>query len=248
MFHILRCQKNKITKWSTKKSRPFWRVYWNESPGALIKCVDKQVYCDLNSLVCIPPALSVEQIIIEPFDHLWMHIDTPLLTDYEQIIYEFPVDLPFIQRMKKLSTLLEVGEGDTAEAQTLKHLMVLWFLSGIQLKSEVRTLEVPDLVQSAIKILDERLQSGISTEELAERLGLSSKTLNRHFKKYVDMPPHKFLTSLRVKKAAALLFSKEMSLDQISYECGFCNRSHFSRVFRESYNQSPAAFRKDQSG
>lgn len=248
MFHILRSQKIKVHSWSSKKSRPFWRIYWNETPGALIKCDDKEIECDKNNLICIPPVLSVDQIISRPFEHLWMHVDTPLLSDYELKVYQFPVDQPFIQRMIRLSTLLEDGEGDTAEAQTLKHLMALWFISGIQLSSDVRTLEIPELLSSAVKIMDERLQSGISAEELAKALGVSSKTLNRKFKKHLDLPPHKFLTRLRIKKAAALLFSKEMSLDQISYECGFCNRSHFSRAFRESYKQSPAAFRKDQSG
>ena len=248
MFHILRCNKTLVNKWPSQKVRPFWRVYWNETPGALIQCSANQVTSDKSSLVCIPPTLSVEQIVEKPFEHLWMHVDTPLLSEYELKIYEFSVDTPFIQRMKKLSLLLESGEGDTGEAQTLKHVMALWFLSGIQLNSNVRTLEIPDLVKSAIQIMDDRIQSGISTNELADILGVSSKTLNRHFKKHLDMPPHKFLTSLRIKKAAALLFSKNMSLEQISYECGFCNRSHFSRAFKESYNQSPAAFRKDQSG
>lgn len=248
MFHILRCQKNKIQKWMSAKSRPFWRIYWNETPGALIQYSESEVHCDKERLICIPPALSVEQIVLEPFEHLWMHVDTPLLSDYELKIYEFPVDLPFIQRMKKLSNFLIDGEGDTAEAQTLKDIMALWFISGIQLKSEVRTADIPDLVKRAIKIMDERLQSGISTEELARNLAVSSKTLNRQFKKHLDVPPHKFLTGLRIKKATALLFAQKMSLDQISYECGFCNRSHFSRAFRESYNQSPAAFRKDQGG
>lgn len=247
MFHILRCQQNTIRNWASSKSRPFWRIYWNETPGALIKYSENEVQCDKHSLICIPPTLSVDQIVLEPFEHLWMHVDTPLLSNYELKVYEFPVDTPFVQRMMKLSALMKKGDGESAEAQTLKQLMVFWFLSGIQLKSDVSTIEVPELVESAIKIMDERLQSGISTEELSESLGVSSKTLNRKFKKYLEMPPHKFFTSLRMKKATALLFGKNISLDQISYECGFCNRSHFSRVFRESYNQSPAAFRKDQT-
>ena len=248
MFHILRCEKATIKKWTTTRSRPFWRIYWNETPGALIKCSENEVYCDKNNIICIPPALNVEQILLEPFEHLWIHVDTPLLSEYELKIYEFPVDISLIQRMKKLTSLSQEGKWETGEAQILKQLMVYWFLTGIQLKNEVHTLEVPDLVKSAIKIMDERIQSGISTEELATNLGVSSKTLTRQFKKSLEMPPHKFFTSLRIKKATAFLFSKKMSLDQISYECGFCNRSHFSRAFRESYNQSPAAFRKDQSG
>ena len=248
MFHILRCQKTRVEVWKTTKSRPFWRVYWNETPGALLQNGDQRVYCKSDSLVCIPPALAVEQILEQPFEHLWFHVDTPLLSNYELKIYSFRVDAEMIRRLKRLSLLLKEKSLNEAESTCLKNLVILWFTSGLQMEGSVRTTVVSELVNRAIQIMGERLQCGISTEELATLLGVSSKTLNRQFKKYVSMPPHKFLTGMRLKKAAALLFSRKLSLDEIGYKCGFCNRSHFTRKFKEAYNQSPASFRNDQSG
>lgn len=234
--------------WSTTQSRPFWRVYWNETTGALIKTARQEVYCNPDLLVCIPPAVSVDQVLSTPFDHLWFHVDIPFLSHYELKIYTFKVEPEMLRRLKRLSTLLTLKDPDEAEVANLKNLVILWFLSGLQMEEAVKTKKVSDLVGKAILIMDERLQSGISTNVLSEMLGVSSKTLNRQFKKYVEMPPHKFLNGMRLKKAAALLFSKDLSLDEISYRCGFCNRSHFSRKFKEAYNQSPASFRNDQSG
>ncbi|MCM8539735.1 MAG: helix-turn-helix domain-containing protein [Lentisphaeraceae bacterium] len=247
MFHILRCQSIKVRHWKTARIRPFWRIYWNATPGALVRADSKEISCSADSLVCIPPGLSVEQTLVQPFEHFWMHVDTPFLADYELKIYEFPVDKLLVERIEKFTELYMNGEGESIQAQTIKQLIVYWFLSGLHLTASVNTREVSDLVKNAIQIMEERIQSGISTLELASILGVSAKTLSRQFKKYIEMPPHKFFTSLRIKKATALLFSNKMSLDEISYECGFCNRSHFSRAFRDCYNESPAAFRRDQS-
>ena len=247
MFHILRCQSSTVRNWKTSSLRPFWRIYWNATPGALIKSEFNEVLCEADSLVCIPPGLSVEQILLEPFEHFWMHVDIPFLSDFELKIYSFPVDKLLVERIQKFSELYKKGEDQSPRAQTIKQLVVNWFLSGLQLTDSVNSREVPEILQNAISIMSERIQSGISTEELSETLGLSAKTLNRKFIRYLDVSPHKFFTGLRIKKAASLLSSSNLTLDEIAYECGFCNRSHFSRSFRSGYNESPAAFRRDQS-
>ena len=248
VFHILRCRQHIVNKWITTPRRPFWRIYWNSTEGALIRYNDKEIYLDEDTLVCIPPALSVDQVLLKPFEHLWFHVDTPLFSDYELKVYQFEVDTPLKKRLKMLEKLFASGDENSSQAQNLKQLIIYWFMTGMEIDGSIISREVTDLVRKAIHIMEERLQSGISTEELAKNLSISSKTLNRQFKKHIGLPPHKFLTGLRIKKAAALLFSRDLSLDEISYRCGFCNRSHFSRAFRESFNQSPAAFRRDQSG
>lgn len=248
MFHILRSDWTVVGKWVTTSCRPFWRVYWNATPGALIKTQNQEVNCVRSSLICIPPGLNVEQILVEPFEHLWFHVDTPLLSNYSLEIHELEIGREMVGRFERLVDLFQKGQENSSAAHDLKQLVIYWFMTGIQISKGAENQEVSELVGKAIQIMDKRIQSGVTSRELAEMLGVSSKTLVRQFNKYLHVPPHKFLTTLRLKKAAALLFSKSLSIDEISDLCGFCNRSHFTRTFSESYNQTPSAFRKELSG
>lgn len=247
MFHILRSDWTIVHDWVTTSSRPFWRVYWNATPGALIKTQSQKVNCVQSSLICIPPGLNVEQVLVEPFEHLWFHVDTPLLSNYSLEIHELEIGQEMIGRFQRLVKLFQSGQENGSEGHDLKQLVIYWFMTGIQLSKGAQNQEVSEMVGKAIQIMDKRIQSGITSKELADMLEVSSKTLVRQFNKYLKMPPHKFLTSLRLKKAAALLFSKSLSIDEVSDLCGFCNRSHFTRSFTENYNQTPAAFRKETS-
>jgi len=55
--------------------------------------------------------------------------------------------------------------------------------------------------------------------------------------------PSEYLTELRMRRAATLLVSTNMSVSEIALEVGYLSLSHFSRMFRERFGKTPRAFR-----
>lgn len=81
-------------------------------------------------------------------------------------------------------------------------------------------------------------------EDLAEKGGVSSPYLFALFKKHLDLSPHQYLLSIRLKEACALLAGTTYRIKTISDECGFMNPESFCRNFKKVYKMTPGKFRE----
>jgi transcriptional regulator GlxA family with amidase domain len=80
--------------------------------------------------------------------------------------------------------------------------------------------------------------------ELAAICGLSASHFRYAFRKTIGAPPHQWLLKKRIEKAKDLLVNTTASLREISLETGFPDQSHFTRVFSQLEETSPAVWRK----
>ena len=81
---------------------------------------------------------------------------------------------------------------------------------------------------------------------LAEYAKLTCKsipTFKRDFKKIFKDTPAKWVMKKRLNLATELLQNTPLSIGEITFECGFENQTHFSRVFKEKIGVSPLQFR-----
>ena len=85
-------------------------------------------------------------------------------------------------------------------------------------------------------------ESDFSTEDFAREIGISRSNLHRKLQALTNQPTHEFLRSLRLKRAAQLLIKSAASVAEVAYAVGFNNPSHFSKIFREQFGQSPSEF------
>ena len=88
-------------------------------------------------------------------------------------------------------------------------------------------------------------QPDFSVEILAETLAMSSRTLNRKLNTLVGMSAGEVIRTYRLRRAAELL-RQGLSPTETAYRVGFENPSHFSRTFREQFQQSPSAFARNE--
>ena len=63
-------------------------------------------------------------------------------------------------------------------------------------------------------------------------MDMSIRTLNRRFKLATNSTPNYYLQQLKVEYAKALLKNSNLSIGDIAQQCGFCDASHFSSVFK----------------
>ena len=83
----------------------------------------------------------------------------------------------------------------------------------------------------------------LKISEFAEISNRSTSTFRRDFEEYYGITPGKWLTIKRLEKARLLLSSSEKSISDITFDCGFENVSHFSRIFKDKFNTTPSEYR-----
>lgn len=72
---------------------------------------------------------------------------------------------------------------------------------------------------------------------------MSVPTFKREFKRIFKESPARWVMKQRLDLAAELLENTGLSIGEITFECGFENQSHFSRIFKEKIGVSPLKFR-----
>jgi AraC family transcriptional regulator, glycine betaine-responsive activator len=96
----------------------------------------------------------------------------------------------------------------------------------------------PKLV-SIIDKMEGNLEDPLSPSLLAKQAGLSTRQLERLFRRYLDRSPKRYYLELRLKKARSLLLQTDMSVINVALACGFSSPSHFSKCYRAFYGRTP---------
>jgi AraC family transcriptional regulator len=97
-----------------------------------------------------------------------------------------------------------------------------------------------------VDYVEQHLADRITGEDLGQLIGVSIGQLFRAFKVSVGVPPLRYVTARRLEFACALLRRSSEPLSQIALASGFCDQSHFCRVFRRLMGIAPAAWRRAQ--
>ena len=101
-----------------------------------------------------------------------------------------------------------------------------------------------EAIREACCRLNEAIESGFSSEDLAREVGMSHTSFRRHFKLSTGMSPTQYLLELRLRKAQSLIANTSLSVQTIAAECGFENPLYFSRFFKQRTGLSPSASRQ----
>ena len=96
----------------------------------------------------------------------------------------------------------------------------------------------PKLSQD-IQMMEGNIEDPMSPADLAEEVGMSTRQLERLFRRYLNRSPKRYYMELRLQKARNLLMQTDMSVINVALACGFASPSHFSKCYRSHYNTTP---------
>ena len=88
-------------------------------------------------------------------------------------------------------------------------------------------------------------RSDLTIIEFARLCGRSLSSFKRDFKFLFNTTPLQWLQSKRLDYAKALLQGTDLSINEICYESGFKNNSHFNSTFKSKFNLSPGQFKAE---
>ena len=98
---------------------------------------------------------------------------------------------------------------------------------------------------AVISLMEKNLEEPLGRVELARSAGLSTRQLERLFRKYLNRSPARYYLELRLNKARLLLLQTNMSVIDVALACGFVSASHFSKCYRDFFGRTP---RKERGG
>ena len=97
-----------------------------------------------------------------------------------------------------------------------------------------------DFVEKFKALIEAKMgDSNLNVEDLGKDMGLSRVQLYRKIKSLTNYSPNELLRIARLKKAASLLASSDMTVAEIGYEVGFSSPSYFTKCYKEQFGESP---------
>jgi len=110
-----------------------------------------------------------------------------------------------------------------------------------------RAVQLPQIdsrVQKSIELIKELDSKKISTNELAQQVGLSESRLSHLFKVHTGIPVRRYLLWKRLTEAIKVALHGA-SLTEAAYQADFADSAHLSRTFRSMFGVSPSFFSKN---
>jgi len=118
--------------------------------------------------------------------------------------------------------------------------------SSIRTDQDTQRLSVPTRIgvrhpklSQVIQMMEANIEEPISPSILAKEVGMSTRQLERLFRRYLNRSPKRYYMELRLQKARNLLMQTDMSVINVALACGFASPSHFSKCYRAHYDTTP---------
>jgi AraC-like DNA-binding protein len=98
-------------------------------------------------------------------------------------------------------------------------------------------------LQRAKDLADARYFEPLDVDDLARAARLSRAHFSREFRRAFGEPPHAYLLTRRLERAAALLRFSDRSIADICFSVGLHSVGSFTTSFTRTFGRSPTAYR-----
>ena len=88
--------------------------------------------------------------------------------------------------------------------------------------------------------------SATRISDLAQRLDLDERSLQRKTRALFGKPPRSILTDYRLDRAKHMLAASERTITEIAAECGFSSASYFSQQFSKHFGKPPGSWKTEK--
>lgn len=155
-----------------------------------------------------------------------MHIGLPFDIKYLRVSVE--------QLLNKLKSLQDYYQSNVSFYQ---------FTYGKILHKEDK-----EFIDKMLKIINENISdSSVTTSFIAEKMGVSVRTLYNKLDGLIDITPNNIIKEFRLMYAEQLLSTTQMSIDEIIYKSGYANRGTFFKNFSAKFGCTPKSYREKKN-
>ncbi len=95
----------------------------------------------------------------------------------------------------------------------------------------------------AARLMTAHLENPLPIAEIARRLDISGRHLDRLFRRHLETAPGRYYRGLRLERARHLLIQTGLPIAEIAAATGFASSAHLARCFRQAHGCSPRTHR-----
>jgi AraC-like DNA-binding protein len=224
---------------------PFWRLYWNQRTGASVSVAGAVTALRPSQVYLIPPMTVFSKASKQPIPHFSVHFTAgPTLDAISGRLFCFACDTELRPMIREVIGLMDAGRSGSIECDIRANAVVAAVLlrlppaSYAHLPADART-------NAVCRYINDNYASRITIDNLAALCTMSRRGLHQLFARQTGLTPIEYVIRTRLNKAAELLHTTGRTIDQIAGETGFCDRSHFTRLFARHMGRGPAAYRRE---
>ena len=102
---------------------------------------------------------------------------------------------------------------------------------------------IPSEMQAILNYIDANFTEIQHVGDVASYFYISTATLNRWFRKYINLSPREFLEAKKLAFAKKLL-DEGSTVTEVCIRTGFSDCSHFIAVFKNKFGETPFKYKK----
>jgi len=175
------------------------------------------------------------------------------------VLFNNVYETPFVNPNEKdtsrldyiIENLIEEFNGvDTAQYDMLQAYLKQFIIYSVRIKKEhhvVKEDEETKLFKDFSLLVEQNFKKLHSVTNYANRLGISPKSLTKHFQKIGTRTPSDFIKSRIITEAKRQLLYTDETIKYIAFDLGFNDPAYFSRFFTKATGQSPKKFQQEYS-
>jgi transcriptional regulator GlxA family with amidase domain len=189
----------------------------------------------------------------------WFHYQD-LLAEFDQVI---PVaDQLYVDDGDRITCAGGTASADLAATLIERHLGLSWARKSLRIlvMDQPRPANTPQpqpateklavnnkWVKKALLLMEQNMSRPLATDDIAGKLNLSKRQLERLFNQETGESLQKLYRSIRLRFGQWLLQHSQRSITDIAQECGFADTAHFSRAFKAAYGCKPTDIRGENA-
>lgn len=241
-LRILLARRQHLPDWNfANLSAPHWRLYHCEEAGAWVQVEKHKIVLAPERLWLLPPDLNFSSGNRLPITQFYVHfLIRPSLVEGAPTTFSAPWSL------EENSAILSHASLDDWTAACAVQRLVLQALQAVPARHLLPERTDPR-ARHLIRLMTAEPGRPWSNASLAGETGFHPQAMVRWFREQTGQTPRQFLLELRVREACLQLLYTPQSIEEIAAATGFCDRYHFSRVFRQIRGLSPAAYRSQRT-
>lgn len=106
-----------------------------------------------------------------------------------------------------------------------------------------------EFLNKAASLVEARISdSEYNVEQLSSDMCMSRMSLYRKLQIQTGQSPLEFIRDIRLKKAASLLSTTNLSIKEVMLKCGFSTPAYFRKVFKKMFGVVPGEYRNSKTG
>ncbi len=167
-------------------------------------------------------------------------------------VYEIPFVKPCKNDTLKLDFIIqnlieEFSNEKTAQYDMLKSYLKQFLIYAARIQKEHNSIKddfETNLFRNFSVLVEQNYKKLHSISDYANRLGISPKSLTKHFQLIGTSSPSTFLKNRILLEAKRKLLYSDEPVKEIAFELGFNDPAYFNRFFKKSTQLSPLEFKK----